>query len=121
MMAKILIVEDDADLVETYTDLLEMRGHSVHWASRITEANDFLVEVQPEIITLDLNLPGTSGAATLNFVQTAKALSQCKIIVISGHTEMMSGQDWMADVDLILTKPVDNYQFVTMVDRLLST
>lgn len=120
-MAKILIVEDDADLVETYTDLLETRGHSVHWASRISEANNYLASVQPEIVTLDLNLPGNSGSDTSAFIQTARALTHCKIIVISGHAEMMFGQDWMGEVDLILTKPVDNYQFVTMVDRLLST
>jgi DNA-binding response OmpR family regulator len=120
-MANILIVEDDADLVETYTDLLEMRGHSVRWASRISEANNYIVELQPEIITLDLNLPGNSGSTTATFIQTAKALNRCKLIVISGHTEMMLGQDWMSVVDLILTKPVDNYQLVTMVDRLLAT
>lgn len=121
MMANILIVEDDADLVETYTDLLEMRGHTVKWASRISEANNHLVVARPDIITLDLNLPGNSGADTSDFIHTARTLSQCKIIVISGHTEMMFGQDWMAEVDLILTKPVDNFQLVTMVDRLLST
>jgi len=53
-------------------------------------------------------------------MQTAKTLSKSKIIVISGHPEMMSGDDWMDQADLVLTKPVDNYHLLMMIDRLLS-
>lgn len=118
-MAKILIVEDDVDLVETYIDLFEVQGHSVQYASRISEANSYIAEMQPDIITLDLNLPGNSGSTIAAFVQAAKSLNHCKIIVISGHTEMISGQRWMDNVDLVLTKPIDNYQLTRMIDRLL--
>ena len=119
-MGKILIVEDDADLVETYTDLLEMRGHSIHSVSRMLEAIQSMKELEPEIVTLDLNLPENSGSAISNFIELAKSLNRCKIIVISGHTEMIAGQAWVEQVDLILTKPVDNQLFVMMIDRLLS-
>ncbi len=119
-MAKILIVEDDTDLIETYTDLFEANGHSVQYASRVSEANRYIAEMQPDIITLDLNLVGNSSAVIADFIHLAKSLIQCKIIVISGHAEMMSGQQWVDDVDLALTKPVDNHQLLMMVDRLLS-
>lgn len=119
-MAKILIVDDDADLVETYTDLLEACGHTVICTSRIREATDLLSENKPDIITLDLNLPGTSDSVFADFVHSAKALDQCRIIVISGHPEMIAGQVWMNEVDLVLTKPVNNQQLTAMVDRLLS-
>lgn len=119
-MAKILIVDDDSDLVETYTDLLETRGHTIICASGIREATDHVLESKPEIITLDLNLPGTSNSVFSTFIQSAKALNRCRIIVISGHPEMIAGQGWMNEVDLVLTKPINNHQLIAMIDRLLS-
>jgi DNA-binding response OmpR family regulator len=119
-MAKILIVEDDADLMETFTDLLTAHGHSICCASRIGEASSLLVEIQPEIITLDLNLPGNSGTVISTFIRTIKASSQCKIIVITGHAEMITAQSWLNEVDLVMTKPVNHHQLITMIDRLLT-
>jgi DNA-binding response OmpR family regulator len=118
-MAEILIVEDDLDLTDTYTDLLEQRGHKVTSATRISEAAAFLAKQVPDIITLDLSLPGSSSADIIQFMRVAKIANRCKIIVISGHPEMMSGADWMDYIDLVLTKPVDNLQLTMMIDRLI--
>src|SRR5688572_6290670 len=119
-MAKILIVDDDADLVETYTDLFEAHGHSVHCASHIQQATDCILEMHPEIITLDLQLPGNSNSAISILVQTAKQVNQSKIIIITGHPERTPGLDDLDQVDLVLTKPVDNYHLMAMIDRLVS-
>jgi len=118
-MAEILIVEDDLDLVETYTDLMESRGYSVIHASRLSQAMEHLVNHSPGVITLDLNLPGSSRMNMADFMYQAKALCNSKIIVISGHPEMISGSDWIDDIDLILSKPVDNNHLILMIDRLL--
>lgn len=119
-MAEILIVEDDPDLVETYIDLMEARGHSVIHASRLSLALEQIVRRPPQIITLDLNLPGSSGSDMADFIHRIKAVSSSKIIVISGHPEMCSGVDWLDDIDLVLSKPVDNHHLMMMIDRLLS-
>lgn len=117
-MADILVVEDDADLVETYTDLLEQCGHSVIQASHLSKAAGLLPRIRPAVITLDLHLPGSSNAAITDFLCRA-SLGKSKIIVISGHPEMMD-EDWMAYADLVLTKPVDNTHLIMMINRLLS-
>jgi CheY-like chemotaxis protein len=118
-MAKILIIEDDGDLVETFVDLLENGGHSVVHTSRLSEAVEQLEKVRPEIMTLDLNLPGATGEALTDLIRKAKAMGNTRIIVISGHPEMMAGAV-MTDIDLALTKPVDNNHLIVMIDRLLS-
>jgi DNA-binding NtrC family response regulator len=119
-MAEILIVEDDHDLVETYTDLMESRGHSVFHASQLSQAMEHLAKHSPHVITLDLNLPVNSSMTMVGFIHQVKALGTSKIIVISGHPEMISGSDWIDDIDLVLSKPVDNHHLLTMIDRLLS-
>ena len=119
-MAEIFILEDDLDLVETYVDLLETCGHSVTCASHIAEATTYISGMKPDIITLDLNLPGNSNSAIHSFIDAAKAIGHSKLVIISGHPEMISGQDWVDQVDLVLTKPVDNQLLLTMIDRLFS-
>lgn len=119
MMAEILVVEDDPDLVETFTDLLEQCGHSVIRASKLNHATNMLPRIRPAIITLDLHLPGSSNAAIIHFMRLARKLGKPRIIVISGHPEMMAA-DWIDLVDLVLTKPVDNNHLITMINRLLS-
>jgi len=119
MMAEILVVEDDADLVETYTDVLERYGHSVVHASQLSKAADLLPRNRPAVITLDLHLPGSTNAAITDFLNLARKLGKSKIIVVSGHPEMMD-VDWMDYADLVLTKPVDNNHLITMINRLLS-
>src|SRR5512145_97462 len=118
-MADILVVEDDLDLVETYTDLLNGRGHSVLHASRLNEACDLLAKHRPQIITLDLQLPGSSEASLANLMRLAKSAGMSKIIIISGHPERMTDPDWMQLADLVLTKPVENGHLLLMIDRLL--
>jgi DNA-binding response OmpR family regulator len=119
-MAKILIVEDDSDLMETYMDLFEHHGHSGLPALNMSQATDCLLKTHPEIITLDLNFPGGSSVAISDFMNAACTQNHSKIIVISGHPEMMASMEWMNHVDLVLTKPVDNQTLIRMISRLLS-
>jgi DNA-binding response OmpR family regulator len=53
-MEKILIVEDDADLVETYTDLLETHHHLVTSAPKALDAIKIVTRFKPNIVLLDL-------------------------------------------------------------------
>jgi two-component system phosphoglycerate transport system response regulator PgtA len=120
-MAEILIVEDDADLVETYMDLFEHHGHQGLPALNISQATECLLRTKPEIITFDLNLPGGSSGAISNFMNIASMQNDSKIIVISGHPEIMTGMEWMDHVDLVLTKPIDNQTLMMMISRLLAS
>ncbi|MBL8133675.1 MAG: response regulator transcription factor [Anaerolineae bacterium] len=119
-MARILIVEDDLDLIETYTDLLTMHGHEVRSAIRLGEALKALEEVPPQIIMLDLQLPGARAATLAEFAQTAKRVSGAAIIIVSGHPEMMSSAGLLDAVDLVLVKPVHNPDLLSFVDRMIT-
>ena len=117
-MAEILIVEDDADLVETYVDLLEAKGYATISAASVADAIQLAVSAEPSIVILDLGLPGGSGMRVLDFVRSHERLQNTRILVISGRTEMANLG--LADkADIILTKPVSNEQLVSMIERLL--
>jgi DNA-binding response OmpR family regulator len=117
-MATILIVEDDADLVETYTDLLAAKGYVTTSASTAADAVHLAISTQPSIVILDLSLPGSSGIGVLDFVRGYKLLENTKILVVTGHAEM-TNSELIEKADVVLSKPVSNEQLLAMIARLL--
>jgi CheY-like chemotaxis protein len=107
-MQKVLIVEDDADLVETYTDLLEMHHYSVTSTAKANEAVTLVTRIKPNVVLLDLNLAGYSGTVVISMVRGYKLLKDTKIVVITGHPELLQHSADASRVDLVLSKPVSN-------------
>ncbi len=113
-MAKILIVEDDLDLVETYTDLLELNHHRVTSVTRANEAISVMTRFRPDVVLLDLNLADYSGTIVVTMIRKVAFLRNTRIVVVTGHPEMILNTASSKQVDLILNKPISN-------DRLLET
>lgn len=61
MKRKILIVDDEADTRRLYTELFESEGYDVRCASTGEEALSTIDGYQPDVILLDIMLPGRSG------------------------------------------------------------
>src|SRR5688500_15751133 len=116
---KALIVEDDLDLVETYTDLLEAHGYCVISVLRAADAIQAATRERPDLIILDLNLPGDSGGLVLNFVRRYPPIAQTKIIVATGRPEMIPALYAAHRADAILTKPIANQKLIHTLDTLL--
>jgi CheY-like chemotaxis protein len=114
-MQKILIVEDDADLVETYTDLLETNQYSVTSTAKAKEAITLVTRLKPNLVLLDLNLAGFSGVVVINMIRSYPPLKDTKIVVITGHPEMLYKTVDASRVDLILSKPVSNDQLLKAI------
>ena len=114
-MQKILIVEDDADLVEAYTDLLEAHDYSVTSTAKATDAVALVTRLKPKVVLLDLNLAGHSGTIVINMVRGYQFLKNTKIVVITGHPEMLQQSIDGARVDLVLSKPITNQKLLETV------
>lgn len=117
-MPTILIIEDDADLVDTYTDLLETKGYVTTTASNAADAIQLATRIQPPIVILDLGLPGGSGTDILDFIRSYKPMENTKVMVVTGHSEM-TNLGVLDNADLVLSKPVSNEQLLAMIERLL--
>ncbi len=116
-MVAILIVEDDADLAETYQDLLQARGHSIEVAATVRAAVKYLTHNQPSVIILDLSLPDDSGFEIVKYVREHGA-DNTRLLIISGHSEMARHSDLAHTSDLVLNKPVSNDQLLTLIERI---
>lgn len=107
-MAKVLVVEDDIDLCGTVVDALEAAGHTVYSVFTGTDAVDLLVyrRVVPDVVVLDLQLPGNSGLMILGVIRGLPRLHKTRVIITSGHpdTGQWAVSQWGAD--MFLKKPV---------------
>ncbi len=85
---KVLIVDDDQELVELITEVLERDGRfEVRVANNGFDAGMMVKEYRPDIIVLDIMLPDINGREVCQRVRGDKTMDDVKIICISGMVE----------------------------------
>lgn len=96
-MAKIMLVEDDAILVEMYQAKFEMEGHEIRVATNGEECLKMLDEPDyaPELILLDILMPKLNGFHVLKEIKERPALRQVPVILLTnlGEAEVDMNQE----------------------------
>ncbi len=107
-MAKLVVIEDEIDLCDTLSDALKAAGHTVDSFYSGTEAiNAFIRKrILPDVVVLDMQLPGDSGMVVLGLIRRLPRLQKTKVIISSGHVDagQWAVKQWGAD--LFLQKPL---------------
>jgi two-component system nitrogen regulation response regulator NtrX len=83
MFPSILIVDDEASIVQSLTGLLNDEGFEVMSASNGYEALKIIEAESPDLVLLDIWMPGMDGIETLKEIK--KTNSQIQVIIITGH------------------------------------
>jgi DNA-binding response OmpR family regulator len=109
-MSRLLLVDDDRQLLGLYRLILEHAGHQVHAAETCRTALLLLVQTDPEIVIMDLRIPETEdGLAIIRTLKNHKrppGMLPLRVIVISGWTEDLPAGVEREFVDRVLAKPV---------------
>ncbi|MEQ1856791.1 MAG: response regulator transcription factor [Longimicrobiales bacterium] len=117
-MTRILLVEDNVDLAFGLRATLEFEGYEVHVVSDGREAFDQIVDLAPDLVLLDLMLPGMDGYEVLSRVR--KAGNRTSVLVLTARGEeadVLTGFDRGAD-DYV-TKPFSTAELLARVRALL--
>jgi len=80
---KVLLVDDEMDFANTLAQRLKMRNLNVGTAYDGEEALARLKEDEPDVVVLDLNMPGMHGMEVL--AETRKAYPDIQVIILTGH------------------------------------
>jgi len=88
MSKKILIVDDDPDNVTFLSLILEDHGYASVSANDGKEGLEMARKEKPDLITLDLIMPGQSGIMMFQEIKKDSELSQIPIVIISGASEV---------------------------------
>lgn len=117
--AKILIVDDERDLVDAYVRLLERLGHRCVGAFDAAEAIQQIDQELPDLLITDLSLPDTSGVEIIR--HTRSKSKTMPIIVMSGHnTPELNREARAAGANLHLLKPVSIVELQRVIRRALA-
>jgi CheY-like chemotaxis protein/anti-sigma regulatory factor (Ser/Thr protein kinase) len=82
---RVLIVEDHADAAQTLEALVQLHGHDVRHASDGDAALKLIAEYRPEVLLLDIGLPGMDGFEIARRMRGAQATRASLIVAISGY------------------------------------
>lgn len=114
-MAKILIVDDEIDILEVAERFFKKRGLEVSTASEGTEALRLIQEKNPDLILLDFNMPGLSGLEILKKLREELKLSTKVIMVTGFDTEMVMKETKGLPIECCVHKPLDLERLETIV------
>jgi len=118
--ARVLVVDDTANVRALIQVNLELEGIEVHLATDGQEALDRVLEVDPDLITMDVMMPRLDGLAAASRLKAAAATAAIPIVMVTARAQAadrQAGQD--AGVDAYVTKPFDPDELVATVLRLL--
>lgn len=99
-----LIIEDDPDLVHIFAEALEQSGFQTATVSDGNLALERLSNMVPDIVVLDLHLPGVSGSMILRAIRADGRLTETRVIIATADDR--TAEDLRNDADLILLKPI---------------
>jgi len=100
---KILIADDDPQILRALRITLVARGYEVETASDGTEALRLAVDRHPDLLVIDLGMPGLTG---IEVIEAVRGWSQLPILVVSGRSDSLDKVDALdAGADDYVTKP----------------
>lgn len=104
----VLIAEDNRDYSRTMSHLLKLAGYDVETVHDGRDAVDAACATLPELVLLDIGLPGLDGYQVAERLRGEAGLKDLIIIAISGYdADMYPGRSRRARFDHHLVKPVD--------------
>ena len=114
---KVLLVDDDLELVELMTKVLEDDGRfEVRVANNGFDAGMMVKEYRPDIIVLDVMLPDINGKEVCHRVRADPTLEDVRILCISGMMEEDRGHELrLSGADDFMPKP---FEFEALIDRM---
>lgn len=112
MKKKILIVDDDPNVVDYLVTLFEDNGYATCSAVNAQEGFEAAKKEVPDLITLDLEMPGEWGPRLFRKISEEKSLKNIPVIVITGFS---GSEHAIGKAVASLTKPFDREELLEIV------
>jgi CheY-like chemotaxis protein len=113
-----LIIEDNEDQNLVFTNALMQAGYETESILDGSTAMKRLNDVVPDMVILDLHIPGINGGLLLREIRQDPRARNVKVIVVSADAEFAASLQ--AQVDLVLLKPVSFTQLSLLASRFLA-
>lgn len=115
---RVLIVEDEAIVALLIEETLRAEGFETRVASNGFEAGQLLESFDPDLMTLDLKMPGIPGIELLETLRRNEIDKRLGIVVVSGMPECELQEALNKGADQILAKPFRNEDLLSCIRKL---
>ena len=120
MHARVLLIEDEPHIVEAISFLLTRENLSVSTHADGADAAQTAERLNPDLIILDVMLPGKSGFDILHEIRQTDAISQTPVLMLTAKGQSKDREAAKAaGANLFMTKPFSNKEIVASVKSLL--
>ena len=116
----LLIVDDSKDNRAIYSEFLTFRGYRVEEAEGGAEALDKAPVLQPDLIVLDLSMPGLDGRETTKRLKADARTRVIPVLVLTGRVHLKAAA-LAAGADAYMAKPCLPEELVAKIEEMLLT
>lgn len=121
-MPRILIIDDDVTITELMKALVKMEGHEAATVNDSMRAMDIARSMQPDLITLDLMMPGLTGFELCKLLNEDPKLSSTPIVIVSAKDDPESREKALqAGAREFITKPFRVDDFIGIISSLMAS
>jgi CheY-like chemotaxis protein len=115
---KILLIDDDPSLLTTLADFLAFEGYDVETAESAESGLAVLTSVNPDLIILDMSMPGMGGVGFLREVTDSQGTPSHPVLVLTARANMA---EFFANVEVdgFVAKPCDPQDLLMEVSRII--
>lgn len=114
-MKSILLVDDDPDLIEIYTELLEQMGFAITSAPDGQAALALAPRIQPDLIITDVSMPRMNGLELCQRLRADQRLHDIPIIIHSSEVNLL-----IPHGETFLPKPCELSALLALVDQMIA-
>ena len=122
---KILIVDDEPDVVAYLTAVLESNGYRSYSASDIKTAMEVVKKIRPDLICLDIVMPKETGISFYIKLQKENEFKSIPVMIISGiiESEKFNFRSYVKDESIpspacYMEKPIDIKNFIWNIEQM---
>lgn len=119
-MSRILVIDDDVNLLQMVRLMLERVGHQVDTSSKGEEGIDMAAKLGPDLAIIDVMMPGLSGYDVVRRIREDARTAKIPIIILTARSQPMDKQMALeAGANAFLSKPVTSKELTDRVDAVM--
>ena len=116
---RVLVIDDEVSFRKAIRRVLFSAGYQLDFAADGFQAGVKIMSGKPDLVTLDLSMPGLDGFEVLKFIREQPELAAVRILVISGLEQSELDRAKQLGANAVLAKPFENEQLLQLVQQLL--
>jgi len=120
MGKRVLLIEDEPNIIEAISFILTRNGWTVHTHSDGQTAVDRVRSLPPDVVILDVMLPGRSGFDILRDLRTDPETQAVPVMMLTGRGQTKDralAEEW--GVNHVMTKPLSNAEIISHIRALV--